>query len=74
MLDPWLEVFPDQWPISGASSRIEDIRKIRQVDMGKAPRLTPRAKTEAVFLENKTVLDLRTGKTVPGGIYEMRAK
>ncbi len=74
MLDPWLEVFPAQWPISGAATKLEGIRRIGQVDMGKNPRLIPRNSASAIFLENKSVIDVRTGRTVPGGIYQLTKK
>lgn len=67
MLDDWLEVYPDQWPISARSKSIEEIRRTGQHDG--EPELVPRSEHNAVLLENKSLKDSRTGRVDHGGIY-----
>ena len=69
MLDTWLEVYPDQWPISTSRSTLEAIRKVGQVEDG--THTVPRSSYTAELLENKSVINSQTGKLMKGGIYKL---
>jgi hypothetical protein len=68
MLHNLLEVFPQHWPISGRDSDIEALRQQQQYD-GSAE-LVPRSQVHMVRLENKLLINARTGMVDRGAIYE----
>lgn len=70
MLDDWLEVFPDQWPISATNSSLAAIRKVGQISGGN-PQTVPRSSYVAQLIENKFVINNQNGKTLAGGIYNL---
>jgi hypothetical protein len=69
MLDDWLEIFPDQWPLTATASSIQELRRMSQHD--REPELVPRSRFRAILRENKTLRNRATGQLDRGGIYQL---
>jgi hypothetical protein len=68
MLDAFLEVHPRFWPISAEANSIATLRRLSQHDGN--PPLFPRSRFRMVLIENKSLIDSRTGNVNTGGIYQ----
>jgi hypothetical protein len=71
MLDRFVAMFPDQWPITARASTLAAISRVTQYDGG-SPEVIPRKPGDvANFIERKSLLNSRTGQNDPGGIHEL---
>lgn len=69
MLDDYMDVFPDHWPISGAGDEVAVLRQQRQHDGN--PETVPRTAFRTSFVESKALIHTPSGRVDRGGIYEV---
>jgi hypothetical protein len=69
MLDKWLEVFPDRWPVTATGTSPGALR--RRGQHSDKVVLRPRAAHRAEFLENKSLINARSGQVDTGGLYKL---
>ena len=72
MLDDLLEVYPQHWPISGQNSDIEALRTQQQYSS--TPEVIPRSHAQMILRENKSLINVQTGKLDHGAIYEQKTE
>lgn len=67
MLDAWLDMFPDQWPVSASKPTLDEIRQVDQHDGN--PSTFPRADHQAERIEPKSLTHSQTGEIHSGAIF-----
>lgn len=70
MLDHHFDIFQHDWPVA---ARAETLQQARQMpDYDGSPDLVVKNGTAPVIVENKALMNRRTGRTEAGAIYEVR--
>ena len=72
ILNKWIKVYPDQWPISEYEDTLAQARAITQT--GGDPELLSKKVFNATFIESKSLINADTGRVVSGGIYKINEK
>ena len=72
MLDDFLEVHLHHWPISVRNSNIDALRL--QSQYAGTAELIPRSQVQMILRENKSLINVQTGKLDHGAIYEQNTE
>lgn len=64
---------PHAWPVTTVLDDGADPRRVRQHD-GSPPTLLPRDRWAAVPTDDTTVVDVRTGRTLPARVYRIERR
>jgi hypothetical protein len=70
MLDRWMDIFDDQWPITQSGPTVDSLTKVGTYD-GSEPACIPRDGVTAHFVKSKTLRNTKTDQDEAGGIYEL---